>query len=203
MGDVKGVLPDSKLLQLRLTWDISKHLRCGISTTKNGAPLFLAIKFEKLLDFCYKCGMLTHVEECMEVMETKFGPWLQARGRSRNREARMWFPNCCSFGKVAWLDTYDHGSSGSLELVAFAILVEDSNLVTYLALVATDIPPSSILAPFSSAATITLRAFKPRKGVVSNKGHQSKSRGKDLSVCILGMVYWNENILVFGMLRRL
>lgn len=58
------------------------------------------------------------------------------------------FPNCCSFGKIACLDTYVHGSLGNLELVVYAILVEDSNLVTYLAFVATNIPPSSVSAPF-------------------------------------------------------
>lgn len=53
-------------MQLRVALDIKKPLFRGITMVKDASNLFLAVKYEKLHDFCYKCVMLTHVEkECI------------------------------------------------------------------------------------------------------------------------------------------
>lgn len=52
---------------------------------RNGNPLFLSIKYEKLLDFCYKCGLLTHMEKkCIKITNVKFGPGLRAQAGARD-----------------------------------------------------------------------------------------------------------------------
>lgn len=64
---------------------MKKPLQKGIVIKKNDAPLQLAIKYEKLPDLCYKCGMLTH----METSENFFEPWLRACFGGCERDIRL------------------------------------------------------------------------------------------------------------------
>lgn len=69
LGMVKGVLLKGNSLLLPVAWDILKPLCRGICIMKNGALVFLAMKYEKVPDSCYKYGMFTHFEnECLAVM---------------------------------------------------------------------------------------------------------------------------------------
>lgn len=64
------------------------------------SKLFLAVKYEKVIGFCFRCGMPIHVEEeeCMESEDDKFGPWPRTCSNSWGREDRAW----CDF-IMLWL----------------------------------------------------------------------------------------------------
>lgn len=59
---MKSVIVDGMASKIRVVMDITKPIRCGILTIMGYKKLTLEVRYEKLPDFCYRCGMLTHVE---------------------------------------------------------------------------------------------------------------------------------------------
>lgn len=58
-------------MKIRVEIDITRPLKKFITTVNfDSSNLLLAVKYEKLLDLCYKCWMVSHFEkDCMETWE--------------------------------------------------------------------------------------------------------------------------------------
>ncbi|KAL5804505.1 hypothetical protein ACOSQ3_031305 [Xanthoceras sorbifolium] len=79
-----------KFLRIKVSIDITKPLKRGIKMrlANFDSMITVLIKYERLPDFCYGCGLIGHsVREChssevrksiMEGVEPKFGMWLRA-----------------------------------------------------------------------------------------------------------------------------
>ena len=96
IGDVeeidaeRGQMALGRYLRVRVSINISKPLKRGSRIALSGGESILAIfKYERLSDFCYICGRLTHQElECDEVVKMRkmgekakreYGPWMLIR----------------------------------------------------------------------------------------------------------------------------
>lgn len=68
-------------MKLLVQVDITCPLGKGINARNvDSSNLFLAIKYEKLTDFCYNCGMVSQAEnDCMETGENNYGSYLWIR----------------------------------------------------------------------------------------------------------------------------
>ena len=101
VGDFVDCIEDSlggisKTLNFRVDVDIRKPLRRGVKTLVRGTAIWIRLKYVKLPDFCYACGLLGHTyrscglfEEGMEEDELQYGSWLRAsplKSRRRNTD---------------------------------------------------------------------------------------------------------------------
>ncbi|XP_075645254.1 uncharacterized protein At4g02000-like [Castanea sativa] len=79
----------SNFLRFKVTVDVSNPLCRGRKIIlRNGKESWVSFRYERLLNFCYWCGKLTHMDrECPiwtkrkdDLLETEqqFGPWLRA-----------------------------------------------------------------------------------------------------------------------------
>lgn len=59
--DQLELLIPSKALKIRIDCDLHKPLRRGLMLKVNGESTWFKMKYHKLLDFCYACGMLGHI----------------------------------------------------------------------------------------------------------------------------------------------
>ncbi|KAJ8448926.1 hypothetical protein Cgig2_030782 [Carnegiea gigantea] len=59
--DETDILVPSKALKIKADCDLKKPLRQGLMVKMNGTPSWFKMKYVKLLDFCYACGLLGHV----------------------------------------------------------------------------------------------------------------------------------------------
>ncbi|OMO96966.1 hypothetical protein CCACVL1_04733 [Corchorus capsularis] len=71
-------------LRLRVAMDVERSLLGGFwLPRKNGHKIWAEIRYEKLGDFCYKCGKLGHIEktcdkeEVIEAGKKMYGPWMR------------------------------------------------------------------------------------------------------------------------------
>ena len=79
IGDVEEIDTDGgqmafgRYLRVRVSININKPLKRGSKIALSGGESILAIfKYERLPDFCYICGRLTHQElECDEVVKMR------------------------------------------------------------------------------------------------------------------------------------
>ena len=76
-----------KYLRVRVQLDVTKKLiREKKIAVKGGEQCWIAFKYERLPNFCYKCGMLSHglrdcpegkVEALSELPALQYGAWLR------------------------------------------------------------------------------------------------------------------------------
>ena len=79
---------EGRHLKILVTADISQPLLRGTTVKMNGTTKWLAFKYERCPDFCYKCGLIGHSERNCKCFisitkgksENQFGPWLRANG---------------------------------------------------------------------------------------------------------------------------
>ena len=85
-----------KSLNFRVEVDIRKSLRRGVKTIMRDTIIWIRVKYVKLPDFCYACGLLghnykncEHYVEGLDEEELQYGSWLRAsplKPRRRNTE---------------------------------------------------------------------------------------------------------------------
>lgn len=79
----------NRFVPIRAELNTSKALKpCCFIKRENGEQLWLAFKYERLSDFCYNCGRISHIDQaCGEPKVNKqdddneftgFGPWMRA-----------------------------------------------------------------------------------------------------------------------------
>ena len=88
-----------KSLNFRVDINIHKPLRRGVKTIVRDSPMWIRLRYVKLPDFCYVCGLLGHsFKSCehyvdgMEEEDIQYGSWLRAspiKSRRRNAEGEM------------------------------------------------------------------------------------------------------------------
>ncbi|KAJ8429442.1 hypothetical protein Cgig2_008773 [Carnegiea gigantea] len=100
MGKFVGIDEDNMVgmdrsLNFMANIDITKPLRRGIRVKVCGAPVWFDIKYVRLSEFCYACGMLGHIYKVCElyddsVLETSlpYGPKSRAFPIKNNRRGR-------------------------------------------------------------------------------------------------------------------
>ncbi|KAL5775614.1 hypothetical protein ACOSP7_013171 [Xanthoceras sorbifolium] len=106
IGEVVDVPIESKncwgkFIRVKVEIDVSKPLKKGLRVWLEEFDIIITvpIKYERLPDFCYGCGLMGHsVRECMDkearrfVMESafpKFGSWLRASPLSTLRNSKQ------------------------------------------------------------------------------------------------------------------
>ena len=63
-----------KLLTLNLTTQQTLRIMFGV-----GEIYMLSFRYDRLMSFCNKCGMLTHdVKECLLHTDEQYRPWAEA-----------------------------------------------------------------------------------------------------------------------------
>ncbi|KAL5839139.1 hypothetical protein ACOSQ4_011747 [Xanthoceras sorbifolium] len=86
-----------KFLRIRVNIDISKPLKRGIRVSLNESEesIMLLIRYERLLEYCFGCGMVGHhVHDCPSVstdadfVQTDIGPWLRASSPGKSCPVR-------------------------------------------------------------------------------------------------------------------
>uniref|UniRef100_A0A803MH25 Zinc knuckle CX2CX4HX4C domain-containing protein n=1 Tax=Chenopodium quinoa TaxID=63459 RepID=A0A803MH25_CHEQI len=103
-------------LRIKILVDINKPLRRGLRIANgSSSPRWCGVQYERLADFCYYCGRLSHTDvECQFVEEDvvskevvyEYGPWLgaspkkQIRGAMFDREReKSWLSKIKETGK--------------------------------------------------------------------------------------------------------
>lgn len=83
-----------KYLRVRTALDISKPLKTGFFLPRGGKEsIWIQFKFERLGDFCYRCGCLDHgesscskndvnIEDVIDLRKA-YGPWLRVSSASQ------------------------------------------------------------------------------------------------------------------------
>ena len=79
---------------------IDRPLKRGQRVVLEGRTIWIDLRYVKLLDFCYVCGMLGHVTKgcglynpSLSGTELQYGDWLRAspmQARRREAEAEIW-----------------------------------------------------------------------------------------------------------------
>lgn len=96
MFDDSDPLGLDNFLRIKASINVGKPLRRGIKVaTSNDGFKWVDIKYERIGDFCYFCGMLGHIDKDCTALESydndkkdmvyKYGPWLRASPLKRNR----------------------------------------------------------------------------------------------------------------------
>lgn len=73
---------------IRVELNITEKLKPGCYITReNGEQLWIAFRYERLSEFCYRCGLLDHTEQAChipspekqntECVPSQFGPWMR------------------------------------------------------------------------------------------------------------------------------
>ena len=126
--DTDGVVWDTSA-RVRVIVDISKPL-CRVPTISmnNGRHAMFEVKYERLPTFCYKCGIIGHIErDCLldeedEGTEDKqWGSWLRAsprQGRQKMEEEAKAFPSCARVIHFESPDRLRGVEKSSLEVAA-------------------------------------------------------------------------------------
>ena len=102
--DSDGIVWD-KSARIRVLLDVTKPLkRVQRISLKKGDPVTVEIKYERLLTFCYVCGIIGHIErDCLlhqeeeKEIEKQWGSWLRAsprKGRIKMEEETRAFLSC-------------------------------------------------------------------------------------------------------------
>ncbi|KAG8368276.1 hypothetical protein BUALT_Bualt15G0028400 [Buddleja alternifolia] len=102
IGDHMGVFVEMDMSKNDFFWDSTFRLRVRINVCKSilrfmllsisgGHDLKLVFSYEKLLNFCYLCGIIGHIVDSCELRyqnsfvhpgeQTPYGPWLRASSR--------------------------------------------------------------------------------------------------------------------------
>ncbi|XP_021725131.1 uncharacterized protein LOC110692445 [Chenopodium quinoa] len=87
--DKSDPLSLGKFVRIKVMVDVHKPLRRGLFLATGGSkPKWIDIKFERLSDSCYYCGLLDHTDKECEKKETEegtkaevvyqYGPWMRA-----------------------------------------------------------------------------------------------------------------------------
>ncbi|KAF2299334.1 hypothetical protein GH714_031615 [Hevea brasiliensis] len=92
-----GVLGFPHFLRVKISLAIDKPLPTGFQNKRGDGSLYwVQLRYEKLPDFCYKCGILGHLSKnCLQqeapampeghnVKKFSFGPWLKAKIPTKN-----------------------------------------------------------------------------------------------------------------------
>ncbi|KAL5823721.1 hypothetical protein ACOSQ4_021621 [Xanthoceras sorbifolium] len=84
-----------KFLKVRVGIDVMKPLKRGLKVKLEDLLVAAPIKYERLLEFCFACGLLGHalrdcddetaMREALDGSSTKFGSWLRAAPPERVR----------------------------------------------------------------------------------------------------------------------
>ncbi|KAK9281274.1 hypothetical protein L1049_004170 [Liquidambar formosana] len=87
-----------KYMRIRVRVDIHKPLKRSITLKVGSKSMWVSVKYERLLTFCYYCGMLGHVEKdyekrCADGNESskvffQYGSWLHAVDNSKPMKER-------------------------------------------------------------------------------------------------------------------
>ncbi|XP_019102985.1 uncharacterized protein LOC109133730 [Beta vulgaris subsp. vulgaris] len=102
--DHDGIAWD-KSARLKILLDVTKPLRrIQQIRRREGHVVFIDVKYERLPNFCYGCGILGHIErDCLDItdeereQEKQWGSWLRAsprRGRIKMEEEVKIFRSC-------------------------------------------------------------------------------------------------------------
>lgn len=77
-----------RFLRIQVEIDILNPIKSSVSLPCSGRPnLLVEIRYERLSDFCFKCGLLGHkilncnvaiCDDNMEISDASFGPWIKA-----------------------------------------------------------------------------------------------------------------------------
>lgn len=77
----------ARCLRVRVPIDVTKRLVCGKKINIGGEGRWVQFKYERLPNFCYRCGLLSHaLKDCLEVEarntlsekeELQYGAWLR------------------------------------------------------------------------------------------------------------------------------
>ncbi|XP_027171873.1 uncharacterized protein LOC113771491 [Coffea eugenioides] len=78
---------DGKHLKLLVNADLTQPLLRGTAVKMDGVLNWISFRYERVPDFCYKCGIIGHSEKkCKNVVnikkgqqENQYGPWLRAQ----------------------------------------------------------------------------------------------------------------------------
>lgn len=103
-----------KFIRLKVELDVTKPLQQGFKMPRLGNhEIWIAIKYEKLADFCYACGRLGHSQIfCGYLSSTptrlSYGPWIRAEFQS-SFETNQTFHQT-SGGQYDETDPYDNFS---------------------------------------------------------------------------------------------
>uniref|UniRef100_A0A803L9H9 Zinc knuckle CX2CX4HX4C domain-containing protein n=1 Tax=Chenopodium quinoa TaxID=63459 RepID=A0A803L9H9_CHEQI len=93
----------SEFMRIKILLDVNKKLRRGIflaNRTSDSGMKWVDIKYERLGDFCFFCGMLDHTDkECMlkesseeqeNVVVYQYGAWLRASPLKNNKKKKTY-----------------------------------------------------------------------------------------------------------------
>lgn len=84
-------------MRIRVNINVSTQVKTNIFIKReNGSSLWVTFKYERLLDFCYRCGRLGHAQSNYHALpipingvadpRTTFGPWMRATPIGANRD---------------------------------------------------------------------------------------------------------------------
>lgn len=79
----------NKFIRLQVSVNIQNGLKVGCYiTSENGCKLWIAFKYERIINFCYGCGVIDHTEQACsqekksylspEIEQQSFSPWMSA-----------------------------------------------------------------------------------------------------------------------------
>lgn len=115
--EVQIVLPNGfigEFVRVRVKLDVTKKLTRFVGFTKSGETEYYQVKFERLPDFCYMCGLLEHwYEECGSGehanKDMEWGPFILASRRGRSGRDRN---TSRGFADAAERDEEDYDGEG-------------------------------------------------------------------------------------------
>ncbi|XP_042952219.1 uncharacterized protein LOC122289299 [Carya illinoinensis] len=87
-----------KCMRMRVEVDISKALQRGIFLTFEGKKTWVFFKYERLPNFCFKCGVIKHDQKgCNEASTSKdklqYGSWMRAPAVNEHEVTRKRYGN--------------------------------------------------------------------------------------------------------------
>ncbi|KAL0015264.1 hypothetical protein SO802_002333 [Lithocarpus litseifolius] len=94
--DCKGVAADqAKFLRIRVEVPLDKPLRRGSKIkVPDGEVIWVAFKYERLISFCFRCGIIGHEAKtcekprCPEEQENRYREWMKAKFRRMEEPSR-------------------------------------------------------------------------------------------------------------------